>query len=122
MSTEKPQDSQPDAADPPNLMAWTGLAFALISAVLYVLLFFMLHELPASRQELLDVAANAPAVTRLLIVGGSAGLLNVVSLVLCLAGYIMPGRSGVEAVFGIAWSLLMLTAVFSVVIISLLMH
>jgi len=103
-----------------NIVAWAGIAFGLVAAVLYGILFYMLSKLPSSRNELEELRTNAPALTRLLFAGASAGLLNVVSLILCLTGYILPGRSPFAAIVGIAFSGLMFLAVFSVVVISLL--
>ncbi len=122
MSSDRTQESQTltETAEQANVVAWAGIAFGLVAAILYATLFFMLSELPSTRNELQGLSTNAPALTRLLIVGGSAGLLNVVSLILCLTGYIIPGRSRFEAIAGSAVSALMLLAVFSIVIASVL--
>jgi len=113
------QDTEsPESA---NLVAWAGIGFGGIAAILYGVLFFMLHSLPSTRQELENLTTNAPALTRLLVVGGSAGLLNVVSLILCLMGYVVPRRSRFEAIVGSLLSALMLLAVFSVVFVSLIL-
>jgi len=104
-----------------NLVAWAGIGFGAIATILYGVLFFMLHRLPSTRNELENLTTNAPALTRLLVVGGSAGLLNVVSLILCLMGYVVPRRSRFEAIVGSVLSALMLLAVFSVVIASLML-
>ncbi len=120
MSTDRATEShQADAPEPANLIAWAGIAFGLVAGILYCVLFFMLSELPSTRNELEELATNAPALTRLLVTGGSAGLLNVVSLILCLMGYVIPGRSRFEAIAGSIVSALMLLAVFSVVFASL---
>jgi hypothetical protein len=123
MSSDRIHDQQASAesTEPANVVAWAGILFGIVAAILYGVLFLMLHELPSSRQELTDLTANAPALTRLLVVGGSAGLLNIVSLILCLTGYIIQGRSRFEAIAGTAVSGLMLLAVFSVIIVSLLL-
>lgn len=123
MSTDRAHDQQstPERTEPANVVAWSGILFGMVAAILYGVLFLMLNELPSSRQELTEIAANAPALTRLLVVGGSAGLLNIVSLILCLTGYLIQGRSRFEAIAGIAVSGLMLLAVFSVIIVSLLL-
>jgi len=105
---------------PPNMMAWAGIAFGVIAAVLYGVLFYMLSRLPSSRSELEHIGTNAQALTRLLIAGASAGLLNIVSLILCLTGYVLPGKSRFVAIVGSAAAALMLLAVFSVVIVSVL--
>ena len=86
MSTDQTQE-QPrssETSEPANIVAWAGVVFAVVAAVLYGVLFFMLSELPSTRNELEALKTNAPALTRLLIVGASAGLLNIVSLILCL--------------------------------------
>jgi hypothetical protein len=123
MSSDRIHDQQTsqESTEPANVVAWAGILFGIVAAILYGVLFLMLHELPSSRQELTEIAANAPALTRLLVVGGSAGLLNVVSLILCLTGYAIQGRSRFEAIAGTAVSGLMLLAVFSVIIVSLLL-
>ena len=122
MSTDQLQEQQAsgETSSPANIVAWAGVIFAAIAAVLYGVLFFMLSELPSTPNELEELKTNAPALTRLLIVGGSAGLLNVVSLILCLTGYIIPRGSGLVAVIGSIASLLMMLAVFSIVIASLI--
>lgn len=110
-----------DVSEPANIVAWAGIAFGFIAAVLYGVLFFLLRELPEDRQELESLTTNSPALTQLLIAGGSAGLLNLVSLILCLTGYLIPGRSRFEAIMGSIASALMLLAVFSVVFVSLML-
>jgi hypothetical protein len=110
-----------ESTEPANVVAWAGILFGIVAAILYGVLFLMLHELPSSRQELTDFTDTAPALTRLLVVGGSAGLLNIVSLILCLTGYVIQGRSRFEAIAGTAVSGLMLLAVFSVIVVSLLL-
>jgi TRAP-type uncharacterized transport system fused permease subunit len=102
-------------------VAWAGIVFGFIAALLYGVLFFLLSELPDNRQELEGLTTNSPALTQLLIAGGSAGLLNLVSLILCLTGYLIPGRSKFEAIVGTLLSALMLLAVFSVVFVSLML-
>ena len=123
MSSDRIHDQQTnvESTETANVVAWAGILFGVVAAILYGVLFLMLHELPSSRQELTDITANAPALTRLLVVGGSAGLLNIVSLILCLTGYVIQGRSRFEAIAGTAVSGLMLLAVFSVIIVSLLL-
>ena len=109
-----------DHEESPNVVVWAGIAFGLVAAVLYGILFYMLSKLPSTRNELEELRTNAPALTRLLFAGASAGLLNIVSLILCLTGYVLPGRSRFAAIVGILFSGLMFLAVFSIVIISLL--
>ena len=118
-TTEPQQQSEHD--EPANVLAWAGIGFGIVAAMLYGALFYMLKNLPSSRNELEELRTNAPALTRLLAVAASAGLLNIVSLILCLTGYIQPRRSRLTAVAGSAVSALMLLAVFSVVIVSLML-
>jgi hypothetical protein len=123
MTTERALEASgtgAEASSSANVISWAGVAFALISAGLYGCLFYMLHKLPTSRQQLEDLQTNAPALTRLLVVAASAALLNVVSLILCLAGLFAPGRHRLIPLVGAAFSALMLIAVFSVVVASLL--
>ncbi|RLS38979.1 MAG: hypothetical protein DWH78_05655 [Planctomycetota bacterium] len=110
-----------EVSEPANIVAWAGIVFGFIAALLYGVLFFLLSELPDNRQELEGLTTNSPALTQLLIAGGSAGLLNLVSLILCLTGYLIPGRSKFEAIVGTLLSALMLLAVFSVVFVSLML-
>lgn len=108
-------------SDPANIVAWAGIAFGLVAAILYSVLFFMLSELPSTRNELEELATNAPSLTRFLVVGGSAGLLNVVSLILCLTGFVISRRARFETVAGSILSGLMLLAFLSVVFVSLIL-
>ena len=110
-----------EVSEPANIVAWAGIVFGFIAALLYGVLFFLLSELPDNRQELEGLTTNSPVLTQLLIAGGSAGLLNLVSLILCLTGYLIPGRSKFEAIVGTLLSALMLLAVFSVVFVSLML-
>ena len=122
MSTDLSQEQPATAetSESANIAAWAGVVFAVVAAGLYGVLFFMLSELPSQRIELEELKTNAPALTRLLVVGASAGLLNVVSLILCLAGCIIARGSHWMAVIGSLASLLLMLAVFSVVIASLI--
>ena len=123
MTTERALEASGTAAEVSNsvnVISWAGVAFALIAAGLYGCLFYMLHKLPTSRQQLEGLQTNAPALTRLLVVAASAALLNVVAVVLCLAGIIASGRNRLLPLICAAFSALMLIAVFSVVLASLL--
>ncbi len=124
MTTERISDNKLTTTEMPgtaNIVGWAGIGFALIAAGLYVALFYMLHRLPSTRNELEELGTNAPALTRLLVVAASAGLLNVVALILCLSGFLAPRRPRAMSVIGTTFSALMLIAVFSVVVVSLLM-
>ena len=123
MSTERVPENNLATAEAPgtaNIVGWAGIGFALIAAGLYGVLFYRLHQLPASQHELEELQTNAPALTRLLVVAASAALLNVVALILCLSGFLAPRRPRTMSVIGTTFSALMLIAVFSVVVVSLL--
>ncbi len=122
MSTDQQSEQSPlaESSGPANIVAWAGVGFAVVAAGLYVVLFFMLSELPSTRNELEELKTNAPALTRLLAVGASAALLNVVALILCLTGYVIPRGSPLVAIIGSLASLVMMLAVFSVVVASLI--
>ncbi len=109
-----------DMPNSANVVSWAGVAFALIAAGLYVLLFTMLHRLPSARNEFEAIQTNAPALTRLIVVAASAALLNIVAMILCLTGFLAPRRPRTLSVIGSIFSALMLIAVFSVVIVSLM--
>lgn len=123
MSTERVSETNLATAEAPgtaNIVGWAGIGFALIAAGLYGVLFYKLHQLPVSQNELEKMQTNAPALTRLLVVAASAALLNVVALILCLSGFLAPRRPRMMSVIGTTFSALMLIAVFSVVVVSLL--
>lgn len=123
MSTELTTETSTDSLqhESVNVVAWTGIGFGIIAAVLYAILFYLLKQLPTSREGFEQIRANTPAITRFLVVGASAGLLNVVSLILCLIGYIMPERSRWEAIIGSILSGIMLLAIFSVVLVAIVL-
>ena len=124
MSTQRVTETNLTTTESPgaaNIVGWAGIGFALIAAGLYGVLFYKLHQLPSSRNELEELGTNAPALTRLLVVAASAGLLNIVALILCLSGFLAPRRPRAMSVIGTTFSALMLIAVFSVVVVSLLM-
>lgn len=103
-----------------DVAGFAGIGFAVVAMGFYALLFYMLHKLPSSRNELEQLSTNAPALTRLLVVAASAALLNVVALILCLTGFLAPRRPRTLSAIGTALTTLMLLAVFSVVIVSLM--
>ena len=108
-----------EAAGTVDIAGFAGIGFAVIAMGLYALLFYMLQMLPSSRNELEQLSTNAPALTRLLVVAASAALLNVVALILCLTGFLAPRRPRTLSAIGAALTTIMLLAVFSVVIVSL---
>ena len=91
MSTDRRSEinSASEASGTVDVVGFAGIGFALIAAGLYALLFYMLHKLPSSRNELEQLGTNAPALTRLMVVAASAALLNVVALILCLTGLLI---------------------------------
>ena len=122
MSTD-PAPTQPavqESPEPINVTAVAGIVFTILAAILYGVLFFKLKELPSRQDELEGLKTNAPALTRLLMVAAGAGMLNVVSLILCVTGYVVPRGSRLLAVVGSLLALVMLLTVFSVVVASLL--
>ncbi len=123
MSTERPSElpSGPEQPERGNAVAWAGVGCALIAVILYVVLQQMLMQLPATRAELDVLRTNAPALTRLMIVGAGGALMNLIALVLCLVGYVAPGRSRIVAILGALASGLMLLAFFSIVLVSLML-
>jgi len=123
MSTERPSElpAGPEQPESANAVAWAGLGFSLIALILYVGLQQMLIQLPATRAELDGLRTNAPALTRLMIVGAGAALMNLAGLVLCLVGYVAPGRSRLVAILGALVSALMLLGFFSIVLVSLML-
>lgn len=113
--------SEIQTAESINVVAWAGIGFGLIAAILYGVLFYLLRQLPTTRDGLEELRTNTTAITRFLIVGASAGLLNAVSLILCLIGYVLPRRSRWESIIGSVLSAIMLMAVFSVIVVALLL-
>ena len=82
-SNESSEEEHPLAV---NLVVWSGLGFTVLTVVVYVILRQMLVQLPEDRAEFEAVRANAPALTRLIFVGASGAMCNVVALVLNLIG------------------------------------
>jgi len=123
MSTERPTElsSNPEQPERHHPAAWAGVALTLVACVVYGVLQQMLQQLPATRVELDELRTNAPALMRLMIVGASAALLNLVAVILCLVGYIGPGRSRVVAFIGAAVSGVMLLAFISIVLVSVML-
>ena len=122
MSTanNQPEADSTQLAEPVNFVAWIGIIFFVVAAILYEVLHQMLVQLPATRAELDELRTNAPALTRLLLVGAVAVMTNVVAVVLCLTGIVIPRRSKAVAIVGSILSGLMLMAVVSLILASLL--
>lgn len=107
--------------EPVNFVAWIGIVLIIVAAILYEVLHQMLVRLPSTRAELDELRTNAPALTRLLLVGAVAVMTNVVAVIFCLAGIVIPRRSRAVAIVGSILSGLMLLAVISLVLASLLL-
>jgi len=124
MSTSNPQPESDNTqlAEPVNFIAWGGIVFFVVAAILYEVLHQMLVRLPSTRAELDELRTNAPALTRLLLVGATAVMTNVVAIVLCLTGIVIPRRSKAVAIVGSILSGLMLMAVVSLILASLLIN
>lgn len=98
MSSREPETATPllpgeNEFPPVNTVAVAGLIFGLMAAGLYSLLFYWVQALPNSADQLMELPTNTPAVLKLVAVGGSGALLNVVALMLCVAGLLIPHRS-----------------------------
>ncbi len=119
IDTRHHSSESPNAA---NTVALTGFILAILSALLCALLFFLAGQLPTDttlfQEQLSD---DTPAQLRLLILGCSAALLNVTSLVLCVIGLILPNRPRVLASIGTGFSLMLLLGVFGVIALGALM-
>jgi len=119
-------DHQPESinssadADSTHPVVWAGLVLAILSLAGYFVLRQMLLHLPASRSSIDELRTNAPALTRLLIVGACSAVLNVVALVLSLIGCVIPQGGRAAAVVTSLFSAGMLLVLFSVVLVSLL--
>lgn len=103
------------------LLVWCGAVFAVLAVVLYAILRQMLIELPAARSGIDELRTNAPALTRLMIVGAGGAFSNFVSLVLFLGGYLATGSRRLGATVGMLFSGSLLLVLFSIVFASLLM-
>ncbi|MCA9064533.1 MAG: hypothetical protein KDA96_15790 [Planctomycetaceae bacterium] len=141
MTAQPGDDSTPSypavrANQGPNVVAIAGLVFAMLAVVLYGLLFLQIAGLPGqltapaestadsvSRHpgdgaSLEDLKADTPAILRMTLVGGAAGLLNLVALVLSAIGLWGSRRYRSAAYAGAALSLVLLFGVLAVILIS----
>jgi hypothetical protein len=80
----------------------------------------MLLRLPSSRGDIDQLRTNAPALTRLMIVGAAGALLNLASLVLSLFSYISSQRHRTLAAILLFVSGSMLLVLFSIIFTSLI--
>ena len=106
------------AVDPSNVMSIAGLAFCLIAAVLYGLLFYMVYQLPSEQLPLESIRNNTPTLLKLVMIASCGGLLNLVALALCLYGLIQSQFSSRLSIIGIALSTLLLIAIPTVIVIG----
>lgn len=123
MVTERGSDhgtNLPETPESLDVVGWAGIGFAVISAGLYGLLFYMLTQLPSTRNEMEQLRTNAPALTRLLVVAASAAIFNIVAMVLCLSGFLSSRQPRTLSVIGSTITVIMLIGVFSVVVVSLI--
>lgn len=111
--------SSPDA-DSTHPIVWSGLVLAILAMAGYFVLRQMLLHLPSSRSSIDELRTNAPALTRLMIVGACSAVLNFVALVLSLIGCVIARGGRAAAVFSSLLSAGMLLVLFSVVLVSLL--
>jgi hypothetical protein len=102
------------------LLVWSGVLFVVLAVVLYAILRQMLIELPAARSGIDELRTNAPALTRLMIVGAGGAFSNFVSLVLFLSGYLASDSRRLGATLGMLFSGSLLLVLFSIVFASLL--
>ncbi|MCA9034026.1 MAG: hypothetical protein KDA91_02795 [Planctomycetaceae bacterium] len=83
-----------------NTVAIAGFAFGLLSIGLYALLFYWASRLPGSPAELHQLQNDPSTLVQLVALGGSGALLNVVALILCVYGLLIPHRSRILALVG----------------------
>lgn len=100
------------------MVAVAGAVFCCVSALLYIGLFYQVNQLPAEQQLLETLSSRTPTMIRLVVLGASAGLLNLVALVLSSIGLMLRQRSKWLATAGTIASILMLLSLASVVILG----
>ncbi|MGB0741588.1 MAG: hypothetical protein ACPGXX_16080 [Planctomycetaceae bacterium] len=121
MSTDRQNEIQ--STEQPlavNLVVWAGLGFTVLAIIIYFVLRQMLVQLPQDRVEFEEVRANASALTRLIFVGASGAMCNVVGLVLSLIGYVASAGSRGVALAGSIVSGVLLLGLFTIVLSSFL--
>lgn len=113
-------------ADPPvisNTVAVIGIVLACVAAVMVGLLFLLVEQQPDEIGSFEDkLGADTPAQFRLVILGCTAAVLAVVSLILCTVGLFLPNRPRILATVGAAISLVLLLGVFGVVLVGALIN
>jgi len=103
-----------------NLVVWAGLGFTVLAIIIYFVLRQMLVQLPLDRVEFEGIRANASALTRLIFVGASGAMCNVVGLVLSLIGYVASAGARGVALAGSIVSGVLLLGLFTIVLSSFL--
>lgn len=103
-----------------NVVAIAGVAFCVVAAGLYIALFYSVYQLPADQKQLEQLRGSTPILMRLVVLGASAGLMNLVGLVLCSIGMLTSNQSRWIALLGTIASALMLLSLGAVVFISAL--
>lgn len=106
------------SANPTSLIAFV----LLISAIgLYVALRQMLLHLPSTRGDIDQLRTNAPALTRLMIIGATGALLNFASLALSLFNYVSSQQHRTISAILLFVSGSMLLVLFSIIFTSLIL-
>lgn len=106
------------ASEGAGVLAIVGVVFCCLSAALYAGLVYSVWNLPSDQQQLELLRGRTSDLMRLVILGASAGLLNLVALVLCGIELLLPRRSQAIALSGAVVSLVLLLGVAAVVLLS----
>ena len=105
--------------DVSNIVAIAGMTFCVLAAGLYFALFYFVSGLPADQQQLEQLRGNTAILIRLVALGASAGLLNVVALVLCGIGLLLSRRSQWLPIAGAIAAAILLLSVGAVIFLSM---
>lgn len=103
-----------------NPVLLTACVLALCAIGLYITLRQMLIQLPANRSDIDQLRTNAPALTRLMIVGATGILFNFASLLLSLFSYISSQQQRTFSAILLFISGSMLLVLFSIIFTSLI--
>lgn len=109
----------------PNLAAPNGAALAAAAicggaTFFYGVLFYMISRLAGAQPDLSQLADETSTLLRIMLLGSSAVLLNIVALGIAALALILPGRRRVLAWVVVLVSFVLLFGVAGVVILSLL--
>ena len=91
--TDASGSSEAAQISPTNTVAVAGAAFGVIAMGLYAGLFYWVWRLPNSSDDLRQLQTDTPTLLKLVALGGSGTILNLVALVLCITGLLLPLRS-----------------------------